>query len=144
VRLDESGIEPARAMTCAIEDAGLQREDIDYVNLHGTSTELNDRIETRALKLCFGEHASRIPMSATKSMIGHPQGASGAAGISAVLFAMNDGLIPPTLNLERSDASCDLDYVPLTPRAATVRYALANCIGFGSKNSVLVLGKANA
>ena len=105
------------------------------------STELNDRIETRALKLCFGERASRIPMSSTKSMVGHPQGASGAAGISAVLFAMSEGLIPPTLNLEQPGADCDLDYVPLAPRRAEVRYALANCIGFGSKNSALVLGK---
>jgi 3-oxoacyl-[acyl-carrier-protein] synthase II len=140
VRPDESGVEPARAMDLAIEDAGLARGDIDYVNLHGTSTELNDRIETRALKLCFREQASRIPMSATKSMVGHPQGASGAAGVSAVLFAMTEDMIPPTLNLERPDPQCDLDYVPLVPRKARVRYALANCIGFGSKNSALVLG----
>ena len=142
VRLDESGVEPARAMALAVEDAGLAHEDIDYVNLHGTFTELNDRIETRALKLCFGERAARIPMSATKSMLGHPQGASGAAGVSAILFAMNEGLVPPTLNLELPDPQCDLDYVPLVPRKTRVRYALANCIGFGSKNSALVLGQA--
>jgi 3-oxoacyl-[acyl-carrier-protein] synthase II len=142
VRLDETGIEPARAMELAIQDAGIDSQDIDYVNLHGTSTELNDRIETRAIERCFGEHASRIPMSATKSMIGHPQGASGAAGVSAVLFAMTEGIIPPTLNLEEPDRECRLDYVPLTPRNASVRYALANCIGFGSKNSALVLGRA--
>jgi 3-oxoacyl-[acyl-carrier-protein] synthase II len=141
VRLDESGIEPARAMEMALQDAGISREDIDYVNLHGTSTELNDRIETRAVERCFGEHAAHIPMSATKSMIGHPQGASGAAGISAVLFAMNEGWIPPTLNLEVPDRDCRLDYVPLVPRKASVRYALANCIGFGSKNSAIVLGR---
>lgn len=140
VRLDESGIEPARAMTLAVEDAGLSVEDIDYVNLHGTSTELNDRIETRAIKNCFKNHATRIPLSATKSMIGHPQGASGAAGISAVLFAFKENLIPPTLNLENPDPECDLDYVPRTPRKAPVRFALANCIGFGSKNSALVFG----
>jgi len=140
VRLDESGVEPARAMALAIEDAGLVREDIDYVNLHGTSTELNDRIETRAVKRCLAEAALRIPMSATKSMLGHPQGASGAAGVSAILFAMNEDLVPPTLNLERPDPQCDLDYVPLVARPARVRYALANCIGFGSKNSALVLG----
>ena len=140
VRLDESGIEPARAMTLAVEDAGLAVEDIDYVNLHGTSTELNDRIETRAIKLCFKERAGRIPLSATKSMIGHPQGASGAAGISAVLFALKENLIPPTLNLENPDPECDLDYVPRTPRRTPVRYALSNCIGFGSKNSALVFG----
>jgi 3-oxoacyl-[acyl-carrier-protein] synthase II len=140
VRLDESGIEPARAMSVAIEDAGLRIGDIDYLNLHGTSTVLNDRIETRAIKHCFKEHAGRIPMSATKSMIGHPQGASGAAGISAILFAMREGIIPPTLNLEQPDSDCDLDYVPRIPRRARVHYALANCIGFGSKNSALVLG----
>jgi len=143
VRLDESGIEPSRAMHMAIEDAGVMRSDVDYVNLHGTSTRLNDRIETRALKLCFGERADQIPMSATKSMVGHPQGASGASGISAVLFAMHSGWIPPTLNLSKPDPECDLDYVPLEPRRAQVRIAVANCIGFGSKNSALVLGAAN-
>jgi 3-oxoacyl-[acyl-carrier-protein] synthase II len=140
VRLDESGIEPARAMELAIADAGLSIEDIDYVNLHGTSTELNDRIETRAIRNCFKDRAERIPMSSTKSMVGHPQGASGASGVSAILFAMNEGLIPPTLNLDHPDPECDLDYVPNTPRKAHVRYALANCIGFGSKNSAIVLG----
>ena len=140
VRLDESGIEPARAMSIAIEDAGLTVNDIDYANVHGTSTILNDRIETRAVKQCFGERAAQIPLSATKSMIGHPQGASGAAGISAILFAMKERLIPPTLNLDQADSECDLDYVPRVPRPARVRYALANCIGFGSKNSALVLG----
>ena len=144
VRLDESGIEPARAMSLAIKDAGLGIDDIDYVNLHGTSTVLNDRIETRAIRNCFKECAGRIPMSSTKSMIGHPQGASGAAGISAVLFAMKEGIIPPTLNLEDPDPECDLDYVPRVPRRARVRYALANCIGFGSKNSALVLGNAGS
>jgi 3-oxoacyl-[acyl-carrier-protein] synthase II len=143
VRLDESGIEPARAMSLAIEDAGLTAGDIDYVNLHGTSTILNDRIETRALKHCFKENAERIPLSATKSMIGHPQGASGAAGISAILFAMNERIIPPTLNLEQTDPECDLDYVPRVARPARVRYALSNCIGFGSKNSALVLGNVH-
>jgi 3-oxoacyl-[acyl-carrier-protein] synthase II len=140
VRLDESGLEPSRAMEIAIRDAGLTPDDIDYINLHGTSTELNDRIETRAIKLCFGKRASSIPMSATKSMVGHPQGASGASGISAILFAMEQSLIPATLNLEERDPECDLDYVPLVPRHHPVRYALANCIGFGSKNSVLILG----
>jgi 3-oxoacyl-[acyl-carrier-protein] synthase II len=142
VRLDESGIEPARAMELAIQDAGITIGDIDYVNLHGTSTELNDRIETRAVKHCFKERAGRIPMSSTKSMVGHPQGASGASGISAILFAMKEGIIPPTLNLEAPDPDCDLDYVPLRAREARVRYALANCIGFGSKNSALVFGNA--
>jgi len=141
VRLSETGIEPARAMETAIRDSGLAPEDIDYVNLHGTSTELKDRIETRAVKLCLGPHATKIPMSAAKSMFGHPQGASGAAGISAILFAMQESNIPATLNLEDPDPECDLDYVPLRARAAEVQFALANCIGFGSKNAALVLGR---
>jgi 3-oxoacyl-[acyl-carrier-protein] synthase II len=139
VRLDESGEEPARAMLLALEDAGLRPEDIDYVNLHGTSTELNDRIETRAIKRAFGASAQRIPMSATKSMIGHPQGASGAAGLIAALGAINEGFLPPTINLDEHDPECDLDYVANTARPAEVRYALCNCIGFGSKNSALVV-----
>jgi 3-oxoacyl-[acyl-carrier-protein] synthase II len=140
VRLDESGIEPARAMQLALEDAAIMRNDVDYVNLHGTSTILNDRIETRAIRACFGDVAERIPMSATKSMIGHPQGASGASGLSAALFAIEQRCIPPTLNLRSADSECDLDYVPLEPRRADVRVALINCIGFGSKNSALVVG----
>ena len=139
VRLNESGVEPARAMSLAIEDASIRPSQLGYVNLHGTSTVLNDRIETRALKISLGSDAPRIPMSASKSMFGHPQGASGAAGISAVLFAMRESLIPPTLNLDEPDKECDLDYTPLTARPARVDYALANCIGFGSKNSALVL-----
>jgi len=139
VRLEDTGEEPARAMTLAIEDAGRKPEEIDYANLHGTSTVLNDKIETSALKLAFGEHAYQIPMSATKSQIGHPQGASGAAGIGAALCAMNTEIIPPTINLDEKDAECDLDYVPNEARKADVKIALCNCIGFGSKNSALVL-----
>lgn len=141
VRLDDSGIEPARAMTMALDDAGLRPEAVDYVNLHGTSTLLNDRIETAAVKLAFGGHAYQIPMSATKSQVGHPQGASGAAGIAAALCAMTTGVIPPTINLDNADPECDLDYVPNVARRAEVSTALCNCIGFGSKNSAIVLEK---
>lgn len=144
VRLEESGIEPARAMTLALNDAGLQPQVIDYVNLHGTSTLLNDRIETSALKQALNSCAKRIPMSATKSQIGHPQGASGAAGLAATLCAMNTDIIPPTINLDVADPDCDLDYVPNESRTARVRVALCNCIGFGSKNSVLVVGKPSS
>jgi 3-oxoacyl-[acyl-carrier-protein] synthase II len=140
VRLEENGVEPARAMTLAMEDAGIPLEAVDYVNLHGTSTVLNDRIETKAVKLAFGEHAYKIPMSATKSQIGHPQGASGAAGIGAALLALNEKTIAPTINLDTPDAECDLDYVANEARRKEVRTALCNCIGFGSKNSALVLG----
>ena len=141
VRLEENGVEPARAMSLAMKDAGVRPEEIGYVNLHGTSTPLNDRIETHAVKNAFGEHAYRIPMSALKSQIGHPQGATGAAGIAASLLAMNENVLPPTINLEIADPDCDLDYVPNVSRPAQVNAALCNCIGFGSKNSALVLKK---
>lgn len=137
VRLEETGDEPARAMKLALEDAGRKPAEVDYVNLHGTSTVLNDRIETSALKLALNGQAT--PMSATKSQIGHPQGASGAAGLGAALCAMHTGFIPPTINLDEPDPHCDLDYVPNQARQADVRVALCNCIGFGSKNSALVI-----
>jgi len=143
VRLAEDGDEPARAMKLALADAGREAKDLDYVNLHGTSTLLNDRIETSALKLAFDGYAARIPMSATKSQIGHPQGASGAAGIAAALCAMQRSRIPPTINLDEADPACDLDYVPNQYREAEVRVALCNCIGFGSKNSALVIERMN-
>jgi 3-oxoacyl-[acyl-carrier-protein] synthase II len=126
-------------MKLALADAGRQARDIDYVNLHGTSTRLNDRIETSALKLAFDGHAARIPMSATKSQVGHPQGASGAAGVGAALCAMLTNKIPPTINLDEPDPECNLDYVPNEAREANVRLALCNCIGFGSKNSAHVI-----
>jgi len=141
VRLSESPEEPARAVSEAMAEARLSPSDIQYVNLHGTSTELNDRVETRALKLALGERARQIPMSALKSQIGHPQGATGAAGLAATLVAMEHGQIPPTLNLERADPECDLDYVPDAGRKAEIEHAICNCVGFGSKNSALVLRK---
>src|SRR6266536_114442 len=141
VRLQEGGDEPARAMSLAMEDAGVGPGEIDYVNLHGTSTVLNDRIETNSLKLALNCNSHRIPMSATKSQLGHPQRASGAAGLGAALCAMYTGVIPPTINLDEPDPDCDLDYVPNEAREADVRVALCNCIGFGSKNSALVIEK---
>ena len=142
VRLKESGEEPARAIGQAMNQAGINCQDVDYVNLHGTSTQLNDRIETRALKLALGERAPEIPMSGLKSQIGHPQGASGAAGIAATIVAMQTGLVPPTINLENPDPECDLDYVPARDRRAHIEHAVCNCIAFGSKNSALVIRKA--
>ena len=139
VRLEDTGEEPARAMRLALEDARREAAEIDYVNLHGTSTVLNDRIETQAVKLALGESARRVPMSATKSQIGHPQGASGAAGLAAALCAITTSVIPPTINLDEPDPECDLDYVPNEAREREVRVALCNCIGFGSKNSALVV-----
>src|SRR5437868_12128479 len=132
VRLADDGQDPARAMQLALADAGRTPADVDYVNLHGTSTTLNDRIQTRALKVALGERAYAIPMSATKSQVGHPQGASGAAGLAAALCAINTNLVPPTINLDEPDPECDLDYVPNRAREQQVRVALCNCIGFGS------------
>jgi 3-oxoacyl-[acyl-carrier-protein] synthase II len=141
VRLKECGEEPARAIGLAMQQAGIGAQDVDYVNLHGTSTELNDRIETQALKLALGERAPAVPMSALKSQIGHPQGACGAAGVAATIVAMQRGQIPPTINLETPDPACDLDYVPQPGRKASIEHAVCNCIAFGSKNSALVLRK---
>ena len=140
VRLAECGEEPARAIGLAMKEAGVGPGDIHYVNLHGTSTQLNDRIETCALKLALGEdRAHQVPMSALKSQIGHPQGACGAAGVAATIVAMHSGQVPPTINLENPDPVCDLDYVPQPGRQASIEHAIANCIAFGSKNSALVL-----
>jgi 3-oxoacyl-[acyl-carrier-protein] synthase II len=139
VRLKECGEEPARAIGLALTEAGIAPENVDYVNLHGTSTQLNDRIETQALKLALGHHASKTPMSALKSQIGHPQGACGAAGVAATLVAMERSQIPPTINLDTPDPQCDLDYVPEAGRKAKIEHAVCNCIAFGSKNSALVL-----
>lgn len=139
VRLQECGEEPARAIQLAMREAGIAPQDVQYVNLHGTSTQLNDRIETRALKLVMGDHAYKMPMSALKSQIGHPQGACGAAGVAATLIAMKHNLIPPTINLADPDPDCDLDYVPEAGRKVEIEHAVCNCIAFGSKNSALVL-----
>ena len=141
VRLKECGEEPARAVGLAMRQAGIAPIDVDYVNLHGTSTQLNDRIETQALKLALGERARAVPMSALKSQIGHPQGACGAAGVAATIVAMQRGQIGPTINLDAPDPECDLDYVPEVGRKAAIEHAVCNCIAFGSKNSALVLRK---
>jgi len=144
VRLEECGEEPARAMMLAMEEGGLPPEAIQYVNYHGTSTELNDRIETRAMKLAFNGHAHKIAGSSLKSMIGHPQGACGAAGVAATLLAMRDGVAPPTINLNSPDPECDLDYIPNAARPLAIENAVANCIAFGSKNSALLLRRPSS
>uniref|UniRef100_Q027A9 Beta-ketoacyl synthase n=1 Tax=Solibacter usitatus (strain Ellin6076) TaxID=234267 RepID=Q027A9_SOLUE len=142
VRLEECGEEPARAIGMAVEEAGIQPSDIQYIHYHGTSTELNDRIETRAVKLAFNGHAGKLAGSSLKSMIGHPQGACGAAGIAATLLAMRDGILPPTINVDEPDENCDLDYITDIGRKMHVEHAVANCIAFGSKNSAMVLRRA--
>jgi 3-oxoacyl-[acyl-carrier-protein] synthase II len=144
VRMDESGEEPARAMRLALDEAGIPPCEVGYVAYHGTGTALNDRVETRAARMVFGRSADRVPGSSIKSMIGHAQGACGAAGVAATVLGMRDGFLPPTINLDAPDPDCDLDYVPNTARPAAVEHALCNCIGFGSKNSALVLRSGDA
>ncbi len=117
-------------------------ESIGYVNFHGTSTVLNDAVEARCVRRFFGRAADRLAGSSIKSMIGHPQGASGAAGVVATALAMESGLLPPTINLTHQDPNCDLDVIPNTSRRSDIEAALCNCLGFGSKNSALVLGRA--
>ncbi len=144
VRLEECGEEPARAMTLALQEAALPPEAVDYVSYHGTGTELNDRIETRAMHLAFGDHAAKLPGSALKSIIGHPQGACGAAGLAATLLGMRDGQMHGTSNLEVPDPECDLDYLAEGARKLAVEHAVCNCIAFGSKNSALVVSRADS
>jgi len=143
VRLNPDGEEPARAMNLALQDAEVAKDEIGYVALHGTSTQLNDKTETLAAKLCFGSRAHDIPMSSVKSMIGHPQGASGAAAVVAALLAMNHGFLPPTINYSEPDPYCDLNYIPNQSIVRDADLALCNCIGFGSKNSALVVRRGD-
>jgi 3-oxoacyl-[acyl-carrier-protein] synthase II len=136
-RPDETGQGPARAMKAALEDAGVAPEEIDYVKAHGTATPANDVIETRALKLVFGE-STRVPVSSLKSMIGHSLGASGAVEAVGALLAMGGGFLPPTINLATPDPECDLDYVPNASRARELRTILVNAFGFGGNNAAVV------
>ncbi len=138
---DATGEAPAQAIKLALRDAGIGPADIDYVNAHGTSTQLNDAGETKALKIALGEHAHKVPISSTKSMIGHLLGAAGAVEAIATLLTINRGLIHPTINYENPDPECDLDYVPNTARRKEVRIAISNGFGFGGHNAVVVLKK---
>jgi 3-oxoacyl-[acyl-carrier-protein] synthase II len=131
-------------MELALRSAGAPVTGVDYLNLHGTSTRQNDRVETAAVKALLGGRYRSVPASATKSMIGHPQGACGAAGIAATVLGMNGGFLPPTINYEHPDPDCDLDYVPNHSRPAEIRLAICNCIGFGSKNAAVVLRAATS
>lgn len=138
---DPEGRGPIRAMRWALQDAGLPPEAVDYINAHGSSTPLNDVIETRAIKTLFGEHAYKLAVSSTKSMIGHPMGAAGALEALACILAIARGWLPPTINLEQPDPECDLDYVPNQARPAEVKVALSNSFGLGGQNACLVLKK---
>ena len=142
VQMAPDGEEIVRAMSLAIERSGHAMEEIGYVNYHGTSTVLNDAVESRSVRHVFGDHARHLPGSSVKSMIGHPQGASGAAGIVTAALAMSRGFLPPTINQSAADSECNLDYIPNRGRSAVVGASLCNCLGFGSKNSAIVLGAA--
>ena len=144
VQMDPDGTEIVRCMELALERSGRAIEEIGYVNYHGTSTVLNDAVEARCVRRVFGKRADLVPGSSTKSMIGHPQGASGAAGIVAAALALARHLLPPTINVTDQDPECDMDVIPQAPRPAAVEAALCNCLGFGSKNSAIVLGRADA
>jgi 3-oxoacyl-[acyl-carrier-protein] synthase II len=140
VQMAPDGAEIVRALTLALDRSGRAREAIGYVSYHGTSTVLNDAVESRCVRQVFGAHAERLAGSSVKSMVGHPQGASGAAGVVTAALAMSRGFLPPTINLNDPDPACDLDFIPNNGREVGVEAALCNCLGFGSKNSALVLG----
>ena len=139
----ESGSGAARAMRNAMSAAGINPEDVDYINAHGTGTELNDEMETRAIKTVLGPRAYETPVSSTKSMTGHMMGATGALEAIFCLLSIRDGVVPPTIHLENPDPLCDLDYVPHEARQHKVKVAVSNSFGFGGHNGVLVLTSYN-
>jgi 3-oxoacyl-[acyl-carrier-protein] synthase II len=136
-----TGAAAARAIHLALQDAGLRPADINYINAHGSSTPLNDKTETLAIKRVFGEHASRIPISGTKGLYGHPLGASGAIEAAIGALSLSHDYLPPTVNYEIPDPECDLDYLPNVGRVVRARYLLSNSFGFGGINACLVLGR---
>lgn len=129
------------AMRMAVDDAGIDLSEIDYINAHGTSTQLNDVMETRAIRSTFGSHADKLCVSSTKSQVGHLLGASGAVELTAVVLGIHHGVIPPTINHQDPDPECDLDYVPNQPRTAPIRAALSNSFGFGGHNACICVGR---
>ncbi len=137
----EDGDGAYRVMKKALHKAGLQPADIDYVNAHGTSTPFNDKLETVAIKRTFGEHASRLAISSTKSMTGHLLGAAGGVEAGIAALAVHHQIAPPTINLDAADPACDLDYVPMTKRAMPIRHVLSNSFGFGGTNAALILSR---
>lgn len=135
----ENGDGAVRVMTNAIKDAGIQPQDVHYINAHGTSTHYNDKLETMAIKKVFGDSAYAIPVSSTKSMMGHLLGAAGGVEAGIIALALHDQIVPPTANYEKPDPDCDLDYVPEGARRRPMRYALSNSFGFGGTNAALLM-----
>ena len=137
----DNGEGAVRAMKMALRKAEIAPTDIDYINAHGTSTEINDRTETKAIKVVFGDYAYKVPVSSTKSMTGHMIGAAGAIEAAICVLTIQNGIIPPTINYANPDPQCDLDYVPNVARKANVRTTLSNTFGFGGHNSALIIKK---
>lgn len=138
---ESTGAGAAKAMELAVKDAGLKPPEISYINAHGTSTKLNDQVETLAIKKVFGEYAQKVPVSSTKSMTGHLLGAAGGVEFAACVLAIRDSIIPPTINYETPDPECDLDYVPNTARKTKITVAMSNSLGFGGHNASVVVKK---
>jgi len=138
-RPDPRGDGAVRAKKAAVDSAGIELGEVDYINAHGTSTSLNDHVETVAIKALFGAHAYRLAVSSTKSMTGHLLGAAGGVELIACVLATRDSVMPPTTNYEVPDPECDLDYVPNEARHAPVKYALSNSFGFGGQNAALLV-----
>lgn len=141
VAIMPDGKQSTRALKLAMKDGKVNKEDVGYINFHGTSTVLNDRIETLAVKQAFNSHAMNTPASSTKSMVGHPQGASGALGVTVSALSLQNGFLTPTINMENPDPECNMDFISNVGREMPIRIAISNCISFGSKNSALVLKK---
>jgi 3-oxoacyl-[acyl-carrier-protein] synthase II len=137
----ENGAGAASCMRLALQNAGLALTDVDYTNAHGTSTQLNDKSETAAIKAVFGEYAYKLPISSTKSMTGHLLGAAGALEALICIKVLQDQILPPTINYEEPDPNCDLDYVPNQARPATVRHIMSNSFGFGGHNATIILSQ---
>jgi 3-oxoacyl-[acyl-carrier-protein] synthase II len=140
----EDGDGPYRVMGSAMESAGVQPSQVDYINAHGTSTPHGDRVETVAIKRCFGEHARKVAVSSTKSMTGHLLGAAGGLEAGITALAVYHQVAPPTINLDHPDGECDLDYIPLVKREMKIEYALSNSFGFGGTNAALMFRRFHA